>query len=386
MGGQPSKFIPSAIGNVHAATIATLTKLDPRFEIESEFRAGVTHFRLNAKEPIPLTIHVEDPSAKAWTEGMRKVTERGKPVRLPMQGVTFVGSSLLQAMQELVASGSMKVSPVGKAAVFKFIFSDHEGQAISELFNGDLTVGRDAAHFAGVGSGGIVQVEINLERNKEVQIRGDLQLHFDFTHWQNVDARRAPYIDKVYPLLRCLAHEPESLTVHLEVDGEHVLTGKKLKLGDNELFNYLLNFVGYIRRARTVARGLSCAIPIDVLADFTEAEHLALDEAAQQFEGKRKYDISHFAGPPKFTLSAPDDGRELRALASAEDFKVLEFRNPSSEVKIFGRSVPLPPTTVVLQCVRLKIMAERCGSDGMEFDVETEYGPDFLCEYRFTQE
>jgi hypothetical protein len=61
------------------------------------------------------------------------------------------------------------------------------------------------------------------------------------------------------------------------------------------------------------------------------------------------------------------------------------MRFPGREIAVFGRPVVLPSMELNLHCVRLQIQSSRDVAADMEFEIQTELGPDFLCEYKFVQ-
>lgn len=381
--GNGSRFIPGAIANVHMATAASLSKLDPRFRVESEFRAGKSHFMIHALEPVPFSVHVEGDSASAWLQGMNQVRQKGRPAVLPMQGVTFVGSKLLAVMQDHGRTGTLTVSPMGRNSTLKVLSPDESGVPIAEDMQGTISFGSNAMHFEGTGCGGVVKVVIGIERNASGGIQGSLQMLVDFSVWEGIDVRQPPYLDKVIQLLKCLVYEPTMLQMHLEVEGEHVLTGRNASMIDPDLFRDALNFAVYTRHARTVARNINRAVPMRVNLPFSAEDHMQLADAADTFDGKKKHNRSHFPTTPSFTLLPTNGGQEMNSIVQANQFQELQLRLPEQKIVIFGLPVDLPPMEIFMHCVRLLLSPGKKVANGTEFDINTELGPDFFCEYRF---
>jgi hypothetical protein len=248
-----------------------------------------------------------------------------------------------------------------------------------------MSVGRKAMHFEGTGFGDVVKVEMDLDRTKEDSVRGNLSMAFGFGPWRGVDVRHTPYVEKVYHLLRGLVNRSGTLWVHLEVEGAHVLDGKDIEIGDPEQLGDLLNFAAYVKRARTVARATGSLVPIDLEAEFSAADHAALADAADTFDGKKRYDCTDLATMPTFTMIATDGGEDVRAITEGSEFREVQLRFPAREIVVFGREIALPPVEVNLHDVRLHINGSRTSDSGMEFDIETESGPNFSCEYRCVQ-
>lgn len=379
LAGAGQKFLPQAVHNVHKAAAASLSSLDPRFDVKSEFSGGAAHFSIRARENVSIAINVGPESAGTWAAGVTTLLDRGLPVKLPMQGVSFEGSKLFNTMLEGAEQGTLTISPSSRPAVVK-LFVPYEDAVTSEDINGTFAVGRRALHFEGSGYGGLINLELDLNRLANDKIGANFKLTPSLYIWQGLDARNPPYLDKVLRFLECLVNSPDGFRLHLEVDGNRVSSGENIQGEDKTALGEYLNFLYYVKRARTLTRYLNISLPIDVKESFSLEDHKQLAAAANVIQGRSRYVRSQIDADLLVTIVCVDEGRELMAAIEAGEFTSLQQRSEGSLIKIFGKQVQLPPTVLNLSPVRLHLVSKQTVLGGVEFQVRAEMAEDFVYE------
>lgn len=382
LAGAGPRFLPKAIANVHKATASSLESMDPRFEVQSEFSGGRVRLKLSAREDIPFSLRIGPESAKAWMKGMSSLVDLGRSVTLPMMGVSFEGSKLLESMVGTSDQATLTINPIGKPAVLKF-FVPHEEIRTTEDVIGTLSTGKRSLHFEGQGYGGLISVELDLERLLNERFSAGISLVASFASWKGLDVKRPPYLDKVNRLLNCLVNTPEQFSIHLEIEGNHVFTGSKVHEFNRDVFANLLSFVQYVERAKSVAQYLGISLPILCDGVYSAEEHQELANAADIIKGRLRYQRDQFTEEPRLTIVCSDGGKKLESLILAGEFSTLQQSRPGGLIKIFGEEVQLPDVGLYMCPARLHIVSKRAIPGATEFELRVEMGENFVCETAF---
>lgn len=371
--GQAPRYMVHAIPNVHRAMELALERLDPRFRVTSEFSEGRTHFTLDARETVRFKARVGPASAQAWVDGMRNMLEHGQTVVLPMDGVSFDGSALLKEIAGEGPRGSITIAPHGRKAALRLTAQGSDDcPSVFERVVGTVVPGATTVRFDGTGLDDLVRIEMAIPRDRSRGDTTNITINFDLSAWANVDVCSAPNVDRLAALLENLVHHRSNLNLALELEGNEALRFGSLgrEVG---AFSAYLTFVNYVQRARTIARALQLAIPIDLEASFTGEQHAALADAADLFEKKEwRYSDRDVNGPPTFRLTPVDESISVldEALSSGRYLSLLIERPPET-LTVFRQQVVLPSKKFIFDTVQLALRGKRKPKRPRPLDIVT---------------
>lgn len=384
MTGRGSQFIPSAIANTHAATQQVLQELDPRFAVHTSHVNGITKIRLNAKENVPFTISIGKEHAAQWSSGIEAVVKNAKEVTLPMRGVNFSGSRLIELLTERseISQAQLTISPLAKPAVIK-LSSGISGINLDDI-SGRIFVGKDTIRFEGSAYADLVKLTLSVERLHDTPGSPKITFGFDLARWHGRPVAEATFLNKVFDLVRSLA-EPESFRARLEVDGNVVLQATKPKVHESEHFQAVEATAHYIHRAKVLTTYLKINLNVDLTYGFSAVEHEQIADAVKIIEGRKVFGPNEFATSPEISIVTRDVGFIERMTQEVQQ-RVWKIEQDSRMIRVFGVDIQLPRIEILLMNSNIRIMKKIPINESPEefkMTLQFEPTPEFRCIYRF---
>lgn len=384
MTGRGSQFVPSAISNTHAATQQVLQALDARFAVETSHIGGVTTINLNAKEPVQFCVSVGQEHAAQWSTGIESAVRGAREVFLPMRGVSFSGSRLLEMLTDSPNSndGRLTISPIGKPAVVK-LASGVPGVSLDDI-SAHVFAGRDVLRFEGSLYASLIDFELSVQRSGQVAMSPQITVGFALARWHGQPVAELGYLNKVLGIIRALAGAA-TFRVELEVEGNIVLGAKKPTVHESEYFKTVETVVHYIHRAKTLAAFCGVQVAVDLGYAFDAEEHEQLAEAVDVIEGCKTYGPEAFPTPPEATVISSDLIGLERMIKNSES-SVWKIEQPSQTIRVFGTEIQLPPLEVLFLNSRVRIVNKRRikkAPGGSEAVLRFEPTPEFRCIFQF---
>lgn len=380
--GNSQGFIATAVSNTHQASTIALENLDPRFHVKSQFINGKTKFDLIPRERVDFKVEV-DPSVEAiWAERISALHELGETASLPLDGVKFSGSPLLESVTQESRSGTLVIAPSSRQAAFKLSFPFEDDIATDE-FPGKLYRGASALRFEGKGYGGLVELTVQITRDVSKGCYCNFSFVVNFDAWDGAEIDRLPYFEKLKALLDQMKDAAPSLKIGFEVDGIVVIRPTNVDAGNPDCAAEWLNYLAYVQRARSLSMHTQTPLRLSRSPAFTSEDHSVLADAVDTFEGILSYGKNSLSRGPRALITASDDGEEFGAILSREEYSEFKWIEPASVIHVFGTEVALPRREVRLHDARPNVVAHKTTDAGREYDVVWEMGPDFRMNFSF---
>lgn len=383
MGNRTPGFYPEAIGNVHKSLVDQLESVDPRFTISTAYSGGNTTIMLGVKETVPFSIKIGPQSVDVWRKGLQASIDEGREATLPLDGVVFEGSKLFDVLHKDADLATITIMPAARAAMLKILAPQSE-PAIFETINGQLTAGRKQIRFAGVGCGGLLDVEIIFTPVGNNDVHSVSNLTANVRAWQGKDATSPPYLDAFINLLETIIDPAATVSFALEVEGYQAAAGNFHTPKDFEEINDALAFAFYVRRARNVLRYLRKSAPIDIFERISAEENRTLARVSDIVEGKLSYQRSQVTAPPEMTVGCTDEEeKNLMETVRGGGLSVLQQKEPASMVTIYGKQYEVPPITSYHSPVRLHVLGREKRKGIVNFRLRIEMAENFTSQTTF---
>jgi len=385
MTGRATQFVPSAIANTHAATQQVLQALDTRFAVHTSHIDGVTTIQLNAKEPVPFRVTAGEEHAAQWSTGIESVIRGAREVSLPMRGVSFSGSRLLEMLTDARnnSHARLTISPIGKPAVVK-LASGVPGISLDDI-SGQLFAGRDVLRFEGSLYESLISFELSIQRSGENAVNPEVTVGFSLARWHGQPLAELGYLNKVVGIVRALA-DSASFWADLEVEGNAVLHATKPNVRESEYFQAVETVVHYIHRAKTLAAFCGIQLTVDLEYAFSAEEHAQLADAVDVIEGRKAYGPEAFPTPPEATVVSSDLNGLERMIQDSES-SVWKLEQPSQTIRVYGTDIQLPRLEILFLNSRVRIAKKKCIKEtpgASEVVLRFEPTPEFRCVFQFT--
>lgn len=376
--GQPRGLFPQAISNTHAAVVASMEAIDPRFRVQSRFDGGKAHFELTAREPVNLRITAHADAASAWADGINRMLTNAEPVALPMAGAAVHGSRLIGALHDGASCfGRLRIKPPSQKMTAKLTVPADDGNQWTDEFPGTFYGVPSLLRFEGRGYGGLLGLEMRLTRQDEDSVEANLLIQPNFDAWNGRDVTRLPFQERLEALFQGLSRQSDKVRIAFEVDGKTGIAVSGVDILRPEYAKGALNHLAYVRRAQRIARYTGATIRVG--ASYSAADHEALADAIETFEGQCVRDAASLKDDPRMTFVLA--GAQIPAFESGQnDVGEFEFVEKPSTVRVFGVHVSLPARTIRIANTRPRILSRRDMKSGRKYEVCWERSQGFLWE------
>ena len=189
MNHNPQSFVPK-LSCILKEYDNELENLDSRFTVKTKIENSKTSHTITSKDkPVCLSVNV---SAKHLNE-MDSLFKRGTQISVPVEDVNIRGSLLFDHIQETYGSnGHLNISMIPERVEFELIVVNVFGEFTVGTFSGDMYQGSDITTMEGVGLGGFVKVNVELEGPST-----SLTYRFITDAWEGKDIMKIPYFPKL---------------------------------------------------------------------------------------------------------------------------------------------------------------------------------------------
>ncbi len=388
MTGQATKFIPTAINNVHLTTANVLESMDPRFRVETRYRDGISTIALRARETVDVSMEIPAEHVTAWRAALSRMVHHALPVTVPMQGVSVFGSPILEAAFGAAISNpkaKLSISPNGISSTVKLVMFDPESQQpfVLDHLSGKAYVGESTARFVGQCCDNLVKLTLVVPL-EESDDGATMTVELSLSGWEGVDVLQLPYFDNIAQLCAALG-SGWGAALDMEVLGRQTLHGNLRAAPACDYYRGLNNYMGYLGRARSLARHTGVKLPLT--SDlFSREQHVELEQVVAIFEERYVFDRHQLQSPPVTKVIADDGIRNIRRFVDEPDRHDIVCTFAEQEIEVFGRRVPLPMVEAELTGVRPRVDVDvETVKEGDIVSVSWEPDDDFRCVYRFVE-
>jgi hypothetical protein len=323
---------PGSIPAAVAAEKARLTGIDPRLNVDIQFRDGQSQLNFTAKEPFPFTLKVTDPSLteQDWTDSYQK----GSSVNINTSLVQVEGSPLLSHMIESGGAKQMIVSFGRDFDASADVFEVNPVETFLFHLDGKFRCGAKYGTFEGsiphspltlkttVSPEGLLKAELH-----------DLAMIWSFREWKNHPLMQLPFFDSLYRFSQIMKNSGP-LLIRFIVRGNRFFDAK-LHSTKRTKSSKLLHILECLYKARYVAQKYGIN-PV-----FTELTSVQIDHIEIVYQLLQS---SEAVTPvPNFRLKIETSGSLVPALSKERGWFRIE--QPAGVFKLLGQDIALGHVT-----------------------------------------
>lgn len=347
--GMPKNIITLAISNVHQATEISLSQLDSRFHIKTQYIDGSTSIGIFAKENVPLALKVDAEYTQEYAKQHQMLIEHGSDVEISTNGLTIEGSKLFEEI--IKEAGTFSISSPKKKAIQKLWLVQDDTNLIESFddIRGEISWGTKSFTFNGSACDGIFSLSYNKEVNDGKQVTITMSLSTD--SWEGLDIQHLPYFNKIFSFFDKMA-EGWTLSTSLEIDGLNILNSKGMKVST---WDYVLDtnsFLHYVYRCKTIANRFNFQINYTSEISFTSDEHMNIVDIVEIIEEKKSFNFDNLAENASCTLLADDKCQNIEMLTNLTVPITIKMSQKVGEtIKLFNEEFLLPPQIIYISGV-----------------------------------
>lgn len=341
--GTAREFVPAAIHNTHKAVADVLSKVDPRFEIETGHQNGITSFVFHAKEDVQFAMNVAAEHAREFAGKYRRLVTHGDDVVVDLAAVSFHGSDLFDEMRSAMSGGNLSILSRRTEAItgLRLVSKDKGVEKILPDAVGVVRYGTEALTFEGALFGGMIEISYAAPLANQGE-KGQASIVTQFSSWSGRSITRLPYLDRIFEFLNAL-DSGWILEGNLEVEGR--------RLFDLELDQVAAckdgstDYLRYLQSAACIAGflGVDIKFDIDYVPTIDEFKHVV--EAARIARAEFFLEEDDIAGPIVSPLVVDDDAANVQLLQDERVvpsvFKFIEAEGQS--FTCMGERLHMPP-------------------------------------------
>ncbi|CAN0477897.1 unnamed protein product, partial [Phaeothamnion confervicola] len=180
-----------------------------------------------------------------------------------------------------------------------------------------------------------------------------MTVELSLSGWEGVDVLQLPYFDNIAQLCAALG-SGWGAALDMEVLGRQTLHGNLRAAPACDYYRGLNNYMGYLGRARSLARHTGVKLPLT--SDlFSREQHVELEQVVAIFEERYVFDRHQLQSPPVTKVIADDGIRNIRRFVDEPDRHDIVCTFAEQEIEVFGRRVPLPMVEAELTGVRPRV-------------------------------
>lgn len=260
---------PAALKNSLAAQRRRIESLDPRFAVSIDIINNQEHYRVNAKEPVEITVTLKG-KPKELSSKIENLIGKGLPTSFGPDEIEVTGSPLFT---ESLKAGGILYSAAKLDSTLSLTAVDASGRPISALdnINGTLTGGEQECRFEGGMADSPLIIHITAQREGG---SGPIRLRFDARKWMGQPLLYLAYFDQLSVFF-------EGVRTSSSIDLKCLLRGNVLFSGrirdkDLALFKGIAWFVSILAKARSIATKLSISPTLNEKIDHDKAEEIEI--------------------------------------------------------------------------------------------------------------
>ena len=344
--GQPIRFLPDAISNVHSAIEEELEKLDPRFEVSSLYNNGKVTYELKPKEDVNLPFQIKDDKIK---DNFNDLIKHGNGFTLTADMVNIEGSILLQRLLE--SGHSMLVnSPIELDGVVKISLTNPSDDS-SASFNdvvGLVSVGTASHTFKGSNCEGLFGLSLRRYHDtQKAQVKIDLSFHL----WDGESISELPYFRKLLDFFAKIS-KGWLLNLGLEIKGEIDAKVENVDLRKIAKINDAFLRLNYIYFSQEILRRLNTDVLYDSSFGISSAEYRKIESIVVLMTNPTVYNSNDISGPIYHEIVLNKEGVEYLHRNSFGNRSFLRITNERTTIKLFGTEVIIPQKITEINLVK----------------------------------
>jgi len=345
--GMPKGVIANAISNVHKATEISLSQLDPRFHIKTQYIDGKSSIGIYAKENVSLELKVDAKYAKEYVDQHRQLIEHGSDVQISTEGFSIEGSKLFEKVFEDV--GILHVSGLKKKAIQKFWLVQDDTHLVEGFddISGEIAIGTKSLTFNGSACEGIFRLSYKKEiDNESSQVNFNISL--SNSSWEDQDIQHLPYFEKIFSLFDKMA-EGWSILTSLEVEGLNILKSSPIKVSKCDYIQDTTTLLHYVNRCKVIAKKFDFQVSYTPKVSFSAVEHKNIADIVDIIEEKKTYSNEDMSENATCTIVADNDCQNINSIADINKPTTIRLMQGLGEtIKLFNSEFNLPPQIIYI--------------------------------------
>lgn len=347
--GMPKSFIASAISNVHKATEISLSQLDPRFHIKTQYKEGESFIGIYAKEDVPLDFKVDAEYANEYVDQHRQLIEHGRDVKISTNGLTIEGSNLFKEIMK--DNGFLSILAPKKKATQKLWLVQGDTNLMESFddIQGEIAFGTKSLTFNGSACNGIFSLSYKKEIEGDKQV--NITMSLSTNSWEGSDIQHLPYFNKVFSLFDKMA-EGWTLYTSLEIEGINILDSAGINVSTLDYVLDTNNFLHYVSRCKTIAKRFNFQVSYTSEVSFTAEEHRNIADIADIIGERKEYEARSLAKNATCIILADDDCKNISSLAEINEPIAIQIPQELGEsIRLFNSEFNLPPQIIYMSGV-----------------------------------
>ncbi|WP_419175043.1 hypothetical protein [Desulfosediminicola sp.] len=381
--GNSEQFLPRLISNSHKATSNVLEKLDRRFRVISEYRRGVTHFEVHAKEKVNAQLKVASPYTKEFFEKYTNLENFGEKLVIDSSAISFKGSPLLEKIANNVKGQFEISSSFEKDVTIKVWLVCPKTSSVHHVndFTGKAILGKKAITCKTESLKGLVELTIrhNIEASEPDKQNFTFTTHLD--KWDNISLERLPYFQQAYDLYNKIK-DKWVLHISIEVEGLVISKGCCDNIYNDNFILKILSNLSFIHDVRAICKILKYQVSYDSSFEYSAEFHSHINEIYRVLSEGISLPAKELNGKARCELVVSDDYSNVNQLVEAKG-KPMAIRFDQSEeekISIFNQEIIVPPFSYQLTETLPKIMSDICNLSAGDI-IEVEWEPVDDCKY-----
>ncbi len=353
--GASIKAVPSMIENVHKASSLALEQLDPRFGVKSSYINQQEHFEIFAKENVSIKLNVNPRNPQEFAQNYFNWAKQGYDLDVDASEINVEGSELFKEIFN--QSGRLKIGAPTKDALVKLwvVLSDGKEEHFEDL-PGKISVGAEGFKFDGCSLSQLL--ELSIKKTSFEDTAGQFSISLNLAKWDDMDVTKLAYFDKFKSFFDALAKGSE-LFVALEIEGNRLFSTKKMRVDDNEYFQYISCYLVYTNAVRVLAKYTSQIIKFkssytfsaEQYAEVLELQRIAENKAIITKEQLKSKMTCECCFESEAAIDVVEQGLEPASLKFVEEVGL--------SLQVFGQFITLFPKVHIYHPVKLKLLGRK---------------------------
>ena len=342
--GNPTKFIPNAIPNIHLATEKSLEEIDSRFYFKTKYDENMTTITCHAKEKIDLSIEIDRKHNDKW----QNLFEHGKDFKIDSSEIIITGSKLFEELLNQ-PKATITFLKEKKPAILKLWLVETKTGIVESFddMHGFISFGSKSLKFDGCSFNGLFCIDVG--NNK-------ITLSPSFEVWDGLNIQSLSYFNKIFSLFSKM-HQGWNMSISIEIDGEKLGDSKEIEFSSSEFIYSIYSFLKYIQNSRTISNIMQTDILFVSSIEYTSQEYNNIAKVANILEGKEIFYLEDINSNPVINVKSKK-GKEIEFIKSFSLDKPSSLRitKPSNEtIKVFEKNIELPNKIMTFHSITTQI-------------------------------
>lgn len=273
-GGFKKTVMNDALSRIARLSSAEMEKIDPRFQVDVEFKSGVTSYTLNPKFPVEKSFSVRPENSDEFLEKYDEFINHGIDFEIDSSAISFTGSPLFDFKKTTPGKIFLKTHARNNA-IMKLAFVRGDGSVLMQAddIHGEFISGQQSVTFRGMAFGGVISITQMYNFSSGSKKTSSINALVEFDSWYGHSLLTLPYFDKAFRFYD-LTRRGSKIKTTVEIDGTEIVSGKGEFSDDETRINTCYQFFRYIRNCRALLKilGKDTDFTEDFCATAEEAE------------------------------------------------------------------------------------------------------------------